>query len=155
VLGRAGEKRASGCRVSSDVGRGNDGRLVQQVTELILWMGNRMMRHFGEIGGMTRVSGKHIGRHVGGEVVDDHLEFCRVESRLSSDGRKDIEHATGVDDQLRNHTGDRLDLLSTEGLCGFKSIPCLRTRARWTRPSRLQFCGKKDETNINIAGGRP
>ena len=86
----------------------------------------------GGIGGTTRVSGKHVGRHAGGEVVDDHLEFCKARRRLGSNGRKDIEHATRVNDQLRNHTGDRLDLLSTEGLRGFQSIPCLRTRARQT-----------------------
>ena len=59
-----------------------------------------------------------FGTHAGGEVVDDHLEFCKARRRLGSNGRKDIEHATRVNDQLRNHTGDRLDLLSTEGLRG-------------------------------------
>ena len=78
---------------------------------------------FWGIRGMTRVSGKHVGRHVRGEVIDDHLKFCKenIRSRLSFDAHKDIEHATGVNDQLRNHTGNQLDLLSTEGLHGFKS----------------------------------
>ena len=67
---------------------------------------------FWGIGGTTRVSSKHMGRHVGGEVIDDHLKFCKenIRSRLGFDAHKDIEHATGMNDQLRNHTGNRLGL---------------------------------------------
>jgi len=69
-----------------------------------------MMWHLGELGARQ----EHVDRHAGGEVVDDHLEFCKARSWLGSDGRKAIEHATMVKDQLRNHTGDWLDLLSTK-----------------------------------------
>ena len=67
---------------------------MQRVTELILQMGNRMMWCLGKLGAQQ----EHVDRHAGGEVVDDHLEFCKARSQLGSDSHKDIEHATRVND---------------------------------------------------------
>jgi hypothetical protein len=102
------------------------------------WHEYGVSNDFGANGGnVARVDSKHVRGHVGlgREVGDDRREFsaCNIGGGLGFDARKDLKYTTWINQQLRIHDGDPLDLLRFEALKAFADIIQFRDTAR--RPS--------------------
>ena len=136
-----------------NVRRGEDGeiRAVSGQDDVV----DREKSHasFGSSGNMAGVDRQHVGGHVGGEIIDHHLQFCgeNVGGGLSFDAHEDLEHTTKANERLLMHrilvrlTQDQ----GTRGLRGCSPRPCLRVPAQQKR-SRLPRLGEKwGETSVS------
>ena len=80
---------------ASDVGGGKEGEIGAVRREDDVVDGEEGHATFGLSGNMAGIHREHVGGHIGGEIVDDYVEFRRenVRAGLGFDTREDFKHA--------------------------------------------------------------
>lgn len=83
---------------------------------------------FGSSGDVATVDGKHVSGHVGRQIVDDHLKFCRenIGSRLRFDACEDLNHTTR--EINKSYSGEWADLLRSKALKSLTNVVQSRVR---------------------------